>query len=249
MKKIFVQAKSEAGRKSPENEDHIQLPDQGQEVIEKGQLFVLCDGMGGYNAGEIASDLCSKWLMEDFYNSDIEIKIEDWLHSKLEEINKRIYKKSLEDESLSKMGTTIVNLLIKDCNAYINNIGDSRVYLFSEDTLTQITEDHTVIWELYKKDLLAKDDFISDPRKNLLTHALGLNLNTNINSYKIELPAKYVFLMCSDGLTDVTLDQQIEQIIKESDNLKKCSEELYEISQINKSRDDVSIILISNYFE
>ena len=256
MLKNYFYALSEKGKKSPENEDNYTLPESNQKfnlkkvgLKTKGSLFVVCDGMGGYQAGEVASELCSNWLEKDYYENAIIDNIPNWLNNEIKYLNKKLYKLSNEHKEYFGMGTTLVSLLIKNEMAYINNVGDSRLYLlnFDNNKFEQITEDHSEVWELYKLGAITKNDIISHPRKNIITQAMGIDQNVEQNSYRIKLPKKYLFLLCSDGLTDVMTDDAILEIIKQSKNLKECSESLYELSQKNYSRDDVSIVLVSNY--
>jgi len=204
--------------------------------------------MGGHQAGEVASELCSNWLEKDYYESSIIDDIPDWFNNEITYLNKKLCKLSQNHKEYFGMGTTLVSLLIKNEMAYINNVGDSRLYLlnFDNNKFEQITEDHSEVWELYKLGVIEKDEIISHPRKNIITQAMGIDENVKQNSYKIKLPNKYLFLLCSDGLTDVMTDDQILDIIKKSKNLKECAKSLYKLSQENHSRDDVSIIVISN---
>ncbi|MCK4695247.1 MAG: serine/threonine-protein phosphatase [Candidatus Cloacimonetes bacterium] len=251
---IHFYALSKKGSKSPRNEDNLSLPENNNKMKaenldykNKGYFFTLCDGLGGHLAGEVASKLCSEWLMKDYYETDIKQDIKTWLREEIENVNKRIYELSLKNEKYTRMGTTFVSLLIKDETAYINNVGDSRLYYFRNNKLEQITDDHSIVWEYYKNNLITKDDILRSNEKHIITQAMGLEVSVKINDYDISLPDKYLFLLCSDGLTDVTFDKDIEGIIKNSKSLKECVEKLYEISQKNLSRDDVTLILVSNY--
>ncbi|MEA3499587.1 MAG: Stp1/IreP family PP2C-type Ser/Thr phosphatase [Candidatus Marinimicrobia bacterium] len=247
---------SRKGKKNIENEDCIVLPEINKKfnlssinTNEKGFLYVVCDGMGGHQAGEVASELCSNWLEKDYYESPVTDDIPNWLNNKIKYLNNKLYKLSKEHKEYSGMGTTLVNLLIKDEFAYINNVGDSRLYLFDfdKDKFQQITEDHSEVWKLYEQKIISKEDIITHPRKNIITQAMGIDKNVKQNSYEIKLPKKYLFLLCSDGLTDVMIDDAIQNIIEESSNLEEITESLYNLSQENKSKDDVSIVVVSNF--
>jgi len=253
-KKIHYNYLSKKGSKNKVNEDSFAVPMiegdfkiNSQQIEQKGYFFVVCDGLGGHNRGDVASSLCSKHFIEDYYAANIWESTQEWLNNEIDRLNHNILKKSTEDEEYSNMGTTLINLLIKDDTAYINNVGDSRVYLYNGKKLEQITEDHSVVWGYYKNNLIEKDDIINQKNKNILTQSIGVTFDTKINSYEIKLPENFIFLLCSDGLTDVTLDKEIEEIISQSDNLETCINSLYEISQKHESKDDVTIILVSNY--
>jgi len=238
------------GFKSPQNEDYLLLPDlKTQELLRLGYFFVLCDGVGGYNAGEIASKICSEWLMTAYYNTNLADDTQFELQRLIKQTNLKIYETAQKDIKLNRMGTTMVSLLIKDEEAFINNVGDSRIYLMSDQKLSQITEDHSPVWELYRNNLISKDDILKDPRKNLITQAMGLKKEVDPYNRIMKLPEKYIFLLCSDGLTDVTKDQEIEEVLLSCLSCQQCLERLYQLSQKHQSIDDVSMIIISNYLD
>ncbi|MBN1327512.1 MAG: serine/threonine-protein phosphatase, partial [Candidatus Cloacimonetes bacterium] len=147
------------------------------------------------------------------------------------------------------MGTTLSALLLLDRKAEIYNVGDSRIYLFSDNGLFQLTEDHSIVWEKYRQRMISKEDIITQPEKNLVTQAIGFLPSCKIFSDSIELPEKYIILICSDGLTDVIPDRKIENLLSRTKNLDNALKSLYQISQNNGSRDDVTMILISNFLK
>ncbi len=253
--KMFVHGLSNQGSKSPQNEDYYALPEQNEkfsidkiDTINKGYLYVVCDGMGGANAGEVASELASHWLMKHYYESSKINDLQLWFKKEIDQINQDLYKLSQEHEEYRGMGTTLVSLLIKEDQAYIANIGDSRLYLLDLDTgsFKQITEDHSEVWELYKQGHISKDDIIHNNRKHILTQALGTEKVINTNTYQLKLPQNYVFLLCSDGLTDVATDRMILNTIYKASSIESVTDELYTLSQDNNSKDDVTIMLVSN---
>ena len=253
--KLFFYSLSIQGSKSPQNEDNYALPEQNEkfnidkpDTTQKGHLYVVCDGMGGANAGEVASELASHWLMKHYYESTNIEDMQLWFESQIKKINKELYKLSIEHEEYKGMGTTIVSLLILGKEAYIANVGDSRLYLLDIDNneFKQITEDHSEVWELYRQGHIEKDDIIHNNRKHILTQALGTEKNVNVNTYNIKLPKQYVFLLCSDGLTDVATDKMLLQTISQSSNIEDCAQDLYDLSQMHDSKDDVTIMLVSN---
>lgn len=255
VKKLNSYALSVIGKKSLENEDNFVLPKPDKkfdlkkiDLRKQGSLYAVCDGMGGQNAGEVASELCANWLKKDYYKNTGIDDIPTWFDNEIAQLNNKLYKLSQEHDEYAGMGTTLVSLLIKNGTAYINNVGDSRLYLFDFDnhTFKQITEDHSEVWELYREGYIEKDDIISNPRKHILTQALGTEKNIKINSYSLKLPQKYLFLLCSDGLTDVMTDNAILDTIGKADNLQKKAKSLYDLSQEMKSKDDVTILLVSN---
>ena len=236
---------SKKGIKTNVNQDSFAVPLPEHYTQKKGFLFVVCDGVGGYVGGEIASKMCCEMMVNDYYNSDDIEDIPNWLEDEIKKINNEIITKGIQNGTPG-MSTTMVSLLIKDNTAYINNVGDSRVYQFSDNTLKQITEDHSVVWEYYKQGLITKDEIIKSSIKHLITEGLGLNSRPKINSYQIKLSDKFLFLLSTDGLTDVAIDKEIEKIIKETEDLQTCVELLYQLSQDNYSLDDVTMVMVKN---
>jgi serine/threonine protein phosphatase PrpC len=242
--KIEFTCFTEEGIKTPINQDYYTAPKPGQNVEKKGWLFTICDGVGGYAGGDIASRTCGKMFNQDCYNSSVLDDPAHWLNDEIIKINRTILRMGKDDPKLQGMATTIVSLLIHNEMAYINNVGDSRIYLYQNDCLKQITEDHSVVWEYYIRNIITKNEIIESNIKHLITEAIGLNYYPRINSYKIPLPEQFIFLLCSDGLTDVVTDDKIETIIHDFQNdLQSCAKELHKLALKNSSRDDVTIIL------
>jgi len=236
---------SKKGDKTPVNQDSFAVPKIKRDTKNKGWLFVVCDGVGGYVGGEIASKMCCEMIINDYYITENIENIPHWLEDEIKKINNEIITKGIKNGTPG-MSTTMVSLLIKDNTAYINNVGDSRVYIFSDENLKQITEDHSVVWGYYEKGLITKDEIIKSNIKHLITEGLGLNPRPKINSYQIKLSDKFLFLLCTDGLTDVAIDSKIEKIIKDTEDLQTCIELLYQLSQDNYSLDDVTMVMVKN---
>ena len=241
------------GKKSIENEDSFALPDSNATELSykinlrrKGYFFIVCDGMGGHNSGEVASELTSSWLMKDYYTSSA---LFSSLPEMIKKTNQKLFELSKKHEQYKNMGTTLVSLLIKRKEALVHNVGDSRCYVYANNKLKQITEDHSEVWELYEKGLIEKDDILTSARKNILTQAIGLKEKLEINNYIVTLPAEYIFLLCSDGVSDVIKDSDLESVIKNSLNLKDCADTLMKTSISNGSKDDITILLVSNYMQ
>ncbi|HPR17322.1 MAG TPA: protein phosphatase 2C domain-containing protein [Candidatus Cloacimonadota bacterium] len=237
----------EKGINRAKNQDSYFVPSEQNNPQEKGWLYAVADGVGGYPAGDVASRDCCKMLSRDYYScAEIE-SIPHWLNDEIIKINKAVVLKGETNDDMSNMATTLVSLLIKDDMAYLNNVGDSRIYKFMNDQLSQITEDHSVVWEFYVRNIITKDEIIDSYNKNLITEAIGLNRYPRINSYFMALPADFIFLLCSDGLCDVTTDVQMEKIIRQNGNdLQKCCEKLYRAALENGTRDDVTILLVKS---
>ncbi|MDY6915932.1 MAG: protein phosphatase 2C domain-containing protein, partial [Candidatus Cloacimonadota bacterium] len=198
MSKIRYAVLSKQGTYHSINQDYLITP---QNIVydllkNKGYLFAICDGVGGYEGGEIASNFCCNKLLHDYYNETSIGDIKKWFQNKLHEINKQIILKG-NQQNLHRMSTTLTALLIKDELFYTFNIGDSRIYKYEDSTLTQLTDDHSLVWEQYQKNLIDKDDIVNSSIKNLITQAMGFELNIDIQIQKHTLPEKFCLLLCS----------------------------------------------------
>ena len=241
---IQISAKSVHGSKTKKNQDSFAIPQEKHDTQSKGWLFVVCDGLGGYYGSEVASQMCCRMLLDDYYNSQDIPDLTIWFQDKLTQINDAVITKA-EKLNYKKMSTTAVCLLIKDNKAYITNCGDSRFYLFADGKLSQITEDHSVVWKYYKQGYITKDEIILSSIKNLITEAIGLGPSPKIDCYAIDLKEKFTFLLCSDGLTDVATDTEIENVLNQHTEPKQCVKALYNLSQTRFSRDDVTVVVVS----
>ena len=241
---IQISAKSVHGSKTKKNQDSFAIPQEKHDTQSKGWLFVVCDGVGGYYGSEIASRMCCQMLLNDYYSSQDIPDLTIWFQDKLTEINDAVITKA-EKLNYKQMSTTAVCMLVKDYKAYITNCGDSRLYLFADGKLSQVTEDHSVVWEYYKQGYITKDEIILSSVKNLITEAIGLGPSPKIDCYTIDLHDKFTFLLCSDGLTDVATDSEIESVLHQQPKPEQCVKALYNLSQAHLTRDDVTVVVVS----
>ncbi|MCK9330433.1 MAG: protein phosphatase 2C domain-containing protein, partial [Candidatus Cloacimonetes bacterium] len=160
--KIEYYAISDIGKKYKHNEDFYTLPKKDNNILnlDTYRLFVLCDGVGGANAGEVASKLSSEWLQRDFNNLQEDKKINnlsDLISNLIKDISIKINKLSLEYSEYKNMMTTLVSALFYQDRLYLHSIGDSRCYLLRNNKLEQLTDDDSLIWSLYKSGEISKD--------------------------------------------------------------------------------------------
>lgn len=235
MKYFYISTK---GTKKNVNQDFM-LIEPGESI----SFFAVCDGLGGHKGGEIASKMCANLLNKKLS------KIANFTNSKtllpniLKQINTEIYTYAKTHEDCNNMGTTCVACVIIKNKAYIVNVGDSRLYLFKNEKLKQITEDNSKVWDLFKKGLIKKEEIVDSPIKHLITKAVGTKKSVKPDFYEIELSKKDILVLCSDGLTDVTIDDEIEEILN-NNKLDNVCDLLVAKAKSNKTKDDVSIITI-----
>lgn len=207
-------------------------------------LFIVADGMGGHNAGDFASkfsvEAFTKMIMESQQVTPISI-----ISEALQSTNDLLVEKANDDESLQGMGTTFVVATIIDNILYVANIGDSRLYVISNE-IVQITEDHSLVEEMVKTGEIDRENMRFHPNKNIITRALGVNKTVTPDYFEVNLVQGDLVLICSDGLTNMLDDNEIMKIIKECpDDLQSAANSLVKRANENGGNDNISIIIVS----
>lgn len=205
----------------------------------------VCDGMGGAAGGSVASERLSKMLEEYLFvnNENKAIDCENVILSAIDTANGDIYSMSQKERSLSGMGTTVSGVTVKDdlCTAY--NIGDSRVYVLRAGTLTQITEDHSVVQQLYRQGAISEEEMALHPQKNLITRAVGVTKEVRADVSEINLQRGDMVLCASDGLTNFVSKDEIIEIMGDEDFFH-IPEKLIERALNNGSTDNVTAVVL-----
>ena len=196
-----VYSMTDIGRIRPINEDSNYTPAPGE------RFCAVADGMGGHNAGEVASAMAVKVFSG--YMRDVEVITPEALRAAVARANDAVYQASLESEKVSGMGTTFSALAMNGDNAYIAHVGDSRVYLIRRGAIMQITMDHTLVEEMVLKGLITVREARVHPKRNIITRALGTESRVEIDLYQLALRAGDVFFLCSDGLTNHVSEREI----------------------------------------
>jgi len=219
-------------------------------------LAVLADGMGGYNAGEIASSMATSVLgseLEHLFGlrppSQIAASGQIWAREALTDMiartNAAIYQAAQSQSQYTGMGTTLVAVQFYDDRLVVAHIGDSRLYCLRGEELTQLTRDHSLLQEQIDKGMITSEQARFSHNKNLVTRALGVEptVETELNEYDV-LPGD-VYLLCSDGLNDMMEDDEIALTLSAlSANLPLCATQLVQMANDNGGRDNVSVILV-----
>lgn len=180
-------------------------------IMPEVSLFAVADGMGGHNAGEIASKLAVEELKKrspalyDAQNEDIQ----EWMSKTMAEANKLVYEVSLNSMETEGMGTTLTALVIKGAKAIIGHIGDSRIYLWRDKVLSQLSEDHSMVNELVRLGQLTEEKARDHPHKNVLSRALGVDRNINIDCFQFQVQDNDVFILCTDGFSNMIEDEEM----------------------------------------
>jgi PPM family protein phosphatase len=223
---------SDTGRRRLRNEDNY---------VVAPPLFAVADGMGGAQAGEVASRLAASAL--EAGDSDGLEGLER-LDALIQEANRRIYDRAVSDPSASGMGTTMTVALVEGMTVAIGHVGDSRAYLVRGDQMEQLTEDHSLVNELLKSGKLSEEEAQVHPQRSVITRAVGTDPDVDVDAFTIEAEEDDVFLLCSDGLTDMVEDEEILELVHEHrDDLDKAVQAL--VSAANRGGGDDNITAVA----
>lgn len=206
------------------------------------RAFIIADGMGGHNAGEVASKIAVEATLEYINSSDMSEDIEGILVRAINYSNERIIKYGIENKELTGMGTTITASVIKGKEMIVANVGDSRCYLIKSNEVIKVTKDHSLVQQLLDEGSLNEEEAVSYPNKNVITRALGIKINEKIDIFRINLENVYRVVLGTDGLTNWVSEEDMYNIIMSNDNTE-ASRKLVKLSLDNGSRDNVSIII------
>ena len=199
-------ARSDQGRVRTSNEDSF-VADVGK------RLFLVADGMGGHAAGEIASRITAEKVKEIVSAAGPGSSMEDLLQLAVQEANAAVHEAQKIQAECRGMGSTLTVLAFSDDRYHVAQVGDSRAYLWRKGSLTQLTQDHSLVWPLYKSGVITKDDISRNPRKNLITRSIGTQPQVEADLQAGDALEGDLFLLCSDGLTDVLSDDEIAGIL------------------------------------
>jgi len=244
-------ALSDVGRKREHNEDSFV-------VVERDQLFVVADGMGGHAAGEVASRIAVNAMAEFIgstrkdaeitwpYEYDTNLSVaSNRLKTAIRIANQRIIDTISQKRELEGMGTTLVGVLVSDDVACIAHVGDSRSYLVREDKLTQLTGDHSWVNEQIKLGFLTKEEAVRHPFRNVVTRALGSKEDVQVDIVEKELQENDVILLCSDGLNTMVDDPTILEIVTGAGgDVEAAASQLIAKANEHGGEDNVTAVLL-----
>ena len=239
----MVFAKTDIGKAREINQDYYYISDD----TEITQLYILADGMGGYKGGEIASSLAAesaaRYIKSNFSSNLIEKEeILKLVENAVEYANMVVYEKSKEVEELEGMGTTLEICLIYNNKAYIGHVGDSRIYRIRKDVIRKLTKDHSYVQKLIEDKKITREEAKYHPKKNMLTKALGCTPYVEPDIRARNFEKGDIFIMCSDGLTNMVDEKQIYDIVTR--DIEKAAEELVNEANAAGGYDNITVIII-----
>lgn len=182
----------------------------------KNALFLVSDGMGGHAAGEIASQIAASTVGEFVSGKESEANMETLLQLAVQQANARVYETQRVTPEYRGMGTTLTVLAFRGNCYYLAQVGDTRAYLLRDAVLSQLSRDHSWVWPLFESGVLGKDELSKHPHKHLITRCIGTHPEIEVDLRKDAASEGDIYLLCSDGLTDVLADSAIQQYLAET---------------------------------
>lgn len=238
VKKMSLEAgaRTDRGKRRSKNEDAFYLDRQ------RG-LFIVADGLGGHRAGNVASRLAVESMVGFFENPVEGMAPRRLLEQAVKTANRRIYDRSLQDSRLRGMGTTVVLALVRGKRIHLAHVGDSRAYLFTDEGLEQLTEDHTITYELYKQGKVSKEAIPRHPYHGVLLRSVGVEGSVEVEVQDAAFEGRKL-LLCTDGLTDMVRDEQILEILRDCLEPQKACDRLVDAALENGGLDNVTVIVV-----
>jgi protein phosphatase len=249
---------SDVGRVRAKNEDNGL-------VISDKSIFAVADGMGGHSSGEVASKISIEAIEACFSSADCDAlartAFNAWrskrskternrnfpefrLWQSLKTANLQIYNRAQRYAQYRDMGTTIVATYFVGKRVYVGYVGDSRVYRMRDGKLVQLTEDHSLANEYVRMKILRKEDVSRFPYKNVIVRALGLSADVEVDTQYSQCRSGDLYLLCSDGLTDLVTDQEIQDLITTSNNVQDCGLDLVRAANERGGLDNITVLIV-----
>ena len=221
---------SDTGRKRRRNEDAY---------VVQPPLFAVADGMGGAQAGELASRLAAEALRENGGAGNGEERVA----ALMQEANRRVYERSSKDSAVSGMGTTMTVALVQEGEVVVGHVGDSRAYRLRDGRLEQLTEDHSLVAELMRDGKLSPEEAETHPQRSVITRVLGTDPDVDADIDRVDARPGDVFLLCSDGLTSMVGDEAILRIVEENrQDLEAAARALVQTANRSGGEDNITVV-------
>ncbi len=234
--------KTDKGRRRSNNEDACF-------VMKKDKVFIVADGVGGNNSGEIASRLAVNEIanyVETHPLSEVRSveQVQDYFEDCLKNANFKVLELSQRIEANKGMATTVVCAYVQSDTIYIINVGDSRAYVFRDGVLLQITEDHTYVNTLLKAGLISEDEAMNHENKNMITRAVGADYTVDADFFSLPIRKDDIILICTDGLYGEVGEEQLIAALKEEKSMTDICNELVEMANENGGSDNITMVVL-----
>jgi PPM family protein phosphatase len=222
---------TDVGRQRHTNEDRF---------YESAPVFAVADGMGGARSGEVASQIAVDEFAEQSQGGG---SPEDRLAEIARAANRKIYELAQSDESHAGMGTTLTAAMVGDQEISLGHVGDSRAYRFRDDKLERLTQDHSLVEELMRMGRLSPEDAEVDPRRSIITRALGPEPTVDVETCTYPAKDGDVYLLCSDGLTGMVPEDRVAEILRSRSSLQQAAKALVDAANAGGGKDNITVVL------
>ncbi|HWG56631.1 MAG TPA: Stp1/IreP family PP2C-type Ser/Thr phosphatase [Gaiellaceae bacterium] len=223
---------TDTGRRRRHNEDSY---------VVSPPVFAIADGMGGARAGEVASRLAAAVVDEGVGDERGEERVAELIR----EANRRVFQRSSEDEETSGMGTTMTVALVDGSQIAFGHVGDSRAYRVRGGEIEQLTDDHSLVGELVRSGRLSREEADVHPQRSVITRALGTEPDVDVDTFTVEAEPDDLYLLCSDGLTDMLSDREILELLEANDDLDLAARRLVEAANSNGGDDNITVVVFA----
>ena len=237
---MYSVALTDVGRKRLVNQDTVYISDTPVGVLPN--LYIVADGMGGEKAGDYASKSLIGYMLT-YIEHTIKMPVTA-IQGAIEYANANLFAEGSKNPNLSGLGTTVVAASIIDNTLHVFNVGDSRCYVLDENSISQITKDHSLVEMLVSKGEITRESAEYKENKSKITRAVGAEERVLIDSFEVDLVGNEYVLLCSDGLTNMVDDRKIFNIISSSAGVKSSAKRLIEEANLSGGSDNISILLI-----
>ena len=234
---------TDVGRKRNTNQDDLFCSDEPVGAFPN--LYVVADGMGGHKAGDHASHMA----VERFVQLADQTKLTNpvtMMRTLLNWVNEEVYQEAKSEESYYGMGTTFVAITIVNGKGYVVNVGDSRLYHIHNDSIRQVTFDHSLVEELVRSGELSPSEARRHPRKNIITRAVGVEEELLLDFFEIEVEAGDRILLCSDGLSNMIEDEELKDIVSSDRDIDEMVRYLIDKANYYGGYDNIAAVVIMN---
>lgn len=232
----MVGIKSDAGNVRELNEDYASFIED-----ERFKIYLVADGMGGHNAGEIASKLAVKSIIR--YLLEHSEEDENLLLNAVKYANNEIYEISQKNDKCKGMGTTITGCFIKGDMIQVVNVGDSCCFSIKDNEIKKVTKDHSWVQELIDAGAITEEEGRVHPKKNIITRALGTNSSVKIDIFNIDKRESSMFLLCSDGLSNEVRKEEMIEIVNKCKDFNEACEKLVDLAKSRGGKDNITVLL------
>lgn len=231
--RVSVGVKTDVGRVRDGNEDSY---------IVLESLYGIADGMGGHAAGEVASSTAVDALSEGI--GRVDPKVPETLATLIKDANRTIFEKATRDDSLHGMGTTCTIVLIDGERGHLAHVGDSRAYMLRGDSLTRLSEDHTLVGRMVKEGQLTEDEASRHPQRNMITRSLGIDPEVRVDLRSFEVRDGDRLMLCSDGLTSMVDEPTIERVLHDTADPQRTADQLVDLANEAGGDDNITVVVL-----